>query len=126
MPLDDQLFCGGTEEYVSDVEAISQTVETPRGPIKLLDRVQGTFVLYGVSLFDLDDYCDLAQYEIGRGTGSFKRTDNSLTGVGPGINAFGFMARAALVLTDGSSATFRALLRQLFDGVDVTTVVDCG
>jgi hypothetical protein len=25
------------------------TVETPTGPVKLLDRVQGTFVLYDVS-----------------------------------------------------------------------------
>jgi len=82
------------------------------------------FVLYGVSLFDLEDYCDLAQYEIGRGTGSFMNTDNSLTGVGPGLNSFGFMARAQLVLTNGSSARFTALMRQLFDGTDVTTVVD--
>jgi hypothetical protein len=123
-PIGDQLFCGGTEEYVSDVQAFSQVVETPRGPLKLLDRVEGTFVLYGVSLFDLEDYCDLAQYEIGRGSGSFTRTDNSITGVGPGINAFGFMARATLDLTDGSSAHFHALLRQLYDGVEVTTLVD--
>jgi hypothetical protein len=126
-PLADQLFCGGTEEYVSDVQARIQSVETPKGPVKLVRRVEGTFVLYDVSLFDLEDYCDLAQYEIGRGRGSFTNTDNSLTGVGPGINSFGFLAQAALVLTDGSSARFSALFRQLWDGVDptdVTTVVD--
>jgi hypothetical protein len=124
VPLADQLFCGGTETYVSDVRATSQIVATPTGPLKLLDRVEGTFVLYGVSLFDLEDYCDLAQYEIGRGSGSFTRTDNSITGVGPGLNAFGFMAQADLVLTGGGTAKFQAIMRQLYDGVNVTTVVD--
>ena len=123
-PIADQIACGGTEEFESDVRATSQVVETPAGPLKLLDRVEGTFVLYGVSLFELEDYCDLAAYEIGRGQGSFTRTDNSITGAGPGMNAFGFMAQAKLDLTDGGRATFIALLRQLYDGVDVRTVAD--
>ena len=124
VPLGDQTECGGTEPFVSDVRAFSQTVETPQGPVKLLDRVRGTFVLYNVSLFDLENFCDLAPFEVGRGQGSFTRNDNSLFGVGPGINSFGFRARAVLTLTDGGSGTFHAALRQLFDGVDVKTVVD--
>ena len=100
-------------------------METPTGPVKLLDRVQGTFVLYDVSLFELEDFCDLAQFEVGRGRGSFTRTDNSLTGVGPGMNSFGFMAQAALALTDGGRARFRAVMRWLYDGVnDPRVVVD--
>ena len=125
IPLGDQVECGGTEDFVSDVIATSQTVETPQGPVKLLDRVQGTFVLYAVNLFELENFCDLAPFEVGRGQGSFTRTDNSLFGVGPGLNSFGFMARATLELTDGGQARFFALFRQLFDGVDqVTTLVD--
>jgi hypothetical protein len=125
VPLADQTECGGTEPFVSDVVSTSQTVETPSGPIKLLDRVAGTFVLYDISLFELENFCDLAAHEIGRGDGQFTRTDNSLTGVGPGMNAFGFMAQASLTLTDGSRAHFRAVLRWLFDGGEVVrTLVD--
>lgn len=123
-PIGDLTECGGTEEFLSDVRATNQIVETPTGPVKLLDLVQGTFVLYDVSLFELEDFCDLAPFEVGRGQGSFSRTDNSLTGVGPGLNAFGFMAQAALDLTEGGQATFLAILRQLYDGVNVTTLVD--
>ena len=124
VPLAEQMECGGTEPFVSDVTAFSQVVETPQGPVKLLDRVRGTFVLYNVSLLDLENFCDLAAFEVGRGQGSFTRTDNSLSGVGPGINSFGFRAQAVLTLTDGGRGTFHAALRQLFDGVDVKTVVD--
>jgi hypothetical protein len=124
VPLAQQTECGGTEPFVSDVRSFSQVVETPKGPVKLLDRVRGTFVLYNVSLFDLENFCDLAAFEVGRGQGNFTRTDNSLTGVGPGLNSFGFRAHAALTLTDGSRGTFLAVLRQHFDGVDVTTLVD--
>ena len=117
--------CGGTEEFLSDVETRAQSVETPQGPIKIIEYTRGTFVLYDVSLFELEEFCDLAQFEIGRGVGSFSRLDNSLTGQGPGINSFGFIARASLTLTNGSRAKFLAVFRQLFDGVDqVTTLVD--
>lgn len=124
IPLGDQVECGGTEDFVSDVRITSQIVETPTGPVKLLDRVQGTFVLYAVNLFELENFCDLAPFEVGRGQGILMKTDNSLTGVGPGLNAFGFMARATLDLTDGGQARFFAVFRQLYDGVNVTTVVD--
>jgi hypothetical protein len=119
VPLADQTECGGTEPFVSDVVTRIQTVETPSGPIKLLERTTGTFVLYDISLFELDNFCDLAAHEIGRGYGGFMRTDNSLTGVGPGMNAYGFMARASLTLNDGSRAHFRAVIRWLFDGGEV-------
>ena len=124
IPLGDQVECGGTEDFVSDVRITSQIVETPTGPVKLLDRVQGTFVLYAVNLFELENFCDLAPFEVGRGQGSLMKTDNSLFGVGPGLNSFGFRARATLELTDGGSARFFAVFRQLFDGVEVRTVVD--
>jgi len=124
IPLGEQTECGGTEEFVSDVRLTNQVVETPNGPVKLLDRVQGTFVLYEVSLFDLENFCDLAPFEVGRGQGSFTRTDNSLTGVGPGLNSFGFRAHATLDLTDGGRAKFIAIVRQLYDGLEVTTLVD--
>jgi hypothetical protein len=123
-PMGDLTDCGGTEQFESDVRSFNQVVETTSGPVKLLDFVKGTFVLYNVSLFDVPDLCDLAPFEIGRGQGSFERTDNSLTGVGPGLNAFGFMAQADLVLTGGGKAHFTAIVRQLYDGVNVTTVVD--
>jgi hypothetical protein len=124
-PLSDLPECGGSgAEVATDVRATDQIVTTPAGPLKLLDRVTGTFILYDVSLFDLDSFCDLAGHEVGRGKGSFTRTDNSLTGVGPGLNAFGFMANATLDLTAGGKAKFQALIRWLYDGVDVTTAVD--
>ena len=125
IPLGDQIECGGTEDFVSDVRATNQIVETPAGPVKLLDRVQGTFVLYEVSLFELENFCDLAQYEVGRGRGSFTRTDNDLSAVGPGLNSFGFMAQATLALADGGRARFRAVMRWLYDSVnDPRVVVD--
>ena len=125
IPLGDQVECGGTEDFVSDVESTQQIVETPEGPVKLLERVQGTFVLYAANLLELENFCDLAPFEVGRGQGSLMKTDNSLSGVGPGLNSFGFRARATLELTDGGPATFFAVFRQLFDGVDqVTTLVD--
>lgn len=58
-------------------------------------------------------------------TGCRERSSSTLTGVGPGLNSFGFMARATLELTDGGRARFFAVFRQLFDGVDqVTTLAD--
>jgi hypothetical protein len=125
-PIGDLLECGGTEEFLSDVVTRIQHVETPQGPIKMIESTRGTFVLYDVSLFELEEFCDLAQFEIGRGQGSFTRTDNSLFGTGPGINSFGFIARATLELTDGDQARFFALFRQLFDieSGEVRTVVD--
>ena len=125
LPLGDQVECGGTEDFVSDVEATSQIVETPKGPVKVLDRVQGTFVLYAANLFELENFCDLALFEVGRGQGRFMRSDNDLNAVGPGLNSFGFRARATLELAEGGQARFSAVFRQHFDGVDlVTTLVD--
>jgi hypothetical protein len=123
-PIGDITECGGSGEFVSDIIATNQVVVTPAGPEKLLDRVRGTFVLYDVSLPSPDEFCDLAGFEVGRGQGSFTRTDNSLTGVGPGLNAFGFMANATLDLAAGGKAKFQALIRWLYDGVNVTTIVD--
>lgn len=124
-PVADLTECGGSVEFVSDVIATNQVVVTPPGPERLLDRVSGTFVLYDVSFdFENDDLCDLADHLVGSGEGSFTRTDNSQTGVGPGMNAFGFMANARLELTDGSHATFHAVVRWLYDGEEVTTLVE--
>lgn len=124
-PVADLTECGGSVEFVSDVIATNQVVVTPAGPERLLDRVRGTFVLYDVSFdFENDDLCDLADHLVGSGDGSFTRTDNSQTGVGPGMNAFGFMANARLELTDGSHATFHAVVRFLYDGEEVTTLVE--
>lgn len=124
-PIADLTECGGSEEFVSDVRATNQVVVTPAGPERLLDRVTGTFVLYDVSFdFEEDDLCDLADFVVGTGQGSFTRTDNSQTGVGPGMNAFGFMANALLELTDGSRATFHAVVRWLYDGEEITTLVE--
>ncbi len=67
--------------------------------------------------FQREDLCNLIGHLVGTGPGTFTSTDNSLTGVGPGTNAFGFMANAILTLTDGSKAKFRAIVR--FVGEDL-------
>jgi hypothetical protein len=124
-PIADLTICGGSvEEFESDLRGTNQVVVTPPGPEHLNDRSKGTFVLYDVPFdFEEFDLCNLVGHVVGIGQGSFTRTDNSITGVGPGMNAFGFMANAKLELTDGSHATFHAVVRQLFDGEEVTTLV---
>ena len=122
-PLADLDICGGSAEvFESDLRGHNQVVSTPPGPEHLNDRSQGTFVLYDVA-FDFNDICDLVGHVVGIGKGSFTRTDNSLTGVGPGMNAFGFMANAKLELIDGGHATFHALERWLYDGEEATLLV---
>jgi len=125
-PIADLAFCGGSvEEFESDIRGINQVVGTPPGPEHLLDRSSGTFVLYDVAFdFENDEICDLVGHVVGIGQGSFTRTDNNQAGVAvPGMNAFGFMANAKLELTDGSHATFHAVVRWLYDGEEVTTLV---
>jgi hypothetical protein len=120
-PLADLPECGGTgENFESDMRGFDQVVVTPPGPERQVRRFTGTVVLYDVSLFELDDICDLADHIVGTGRGTFTSTDNSLTGVGPGMNAFGFMANAILDLVDGGRAKFQAVVRFLFDGENVT------
>jgi hypothetical protein len=115
--------CGGTGEIVeSDMRGFDQIVNTPPGPERQVRRFTGTVVLYDVSLFELDDFCDLIGHEVGTGQGTFTSTDNSLTGVGPGENAFGFMANAVLTLTDGSKAKFRAIVRFVGEEIIVENV----
>jgi hypothetical protein len=117
-PLEALPECGGTGEIVeSDLRGFDQIVLTPPGPERQVRRFTGTVVLYDVSLLELDDFCDLAGHLVGTGKGTFTSTDNSLTGVGPGENAFGFMANAILTLTDGSKAKFTAIVR--FVGEDL-------
>jgi hypothetical protein len=117
--------CGGTGEIVeSDMRGFDQIVSTPPGPERQVRRFRGTVVLYDVSLFELDDLCDLIGHEVGTGQGTFTSTDNSVTGVGPGMNAFGFMANAILDLVDGGRAHFHAVVRLLFDGENVTAQVE--
>ena len=117
-------FCAG-EPVEFDVRGTSQTVETPAGPVKLLDRITGTFVLYDAVLPDPAEFCGLATAPIiATGPGRFTRNDNSLTGVGPGNNSFGFRANAMVELTGGGKAHFHAVIRQHFDGENVTTIVD--
>jgi hypothetical protein len=117
-PLEALPECGGTGELVeTDIRGFDQIVNTPPGPERQVRRFTGTVVLYDVSLFELDDLCDLIGHIVGTGQGTFTSTDNSLTGVGPGENAFGFMANAILTLTDGSKAKFTAIVR--FVGEDI-------
>jgi hypothetical protein len=117
-PLEALPECGGTGEIVeTDIRGFDQIVLTPPGPERQVRRFTGTVVLYDVSLFELDDLCDLIGHIVGTGQGTFTSTDNSLTGVGPGENAFGFMANAILTLTDGSKAKFTAIVR--FVGEDI-------
>ena len=124
-PLEDLVECGGTEEFFeSDVRGFDQVVVTPPGPERQVRRFSGTIVLYDVSLFELDNFCDLIGHEVGTGKGSFTSTDNSLTGVGPGMNAYGFMANAILALVDGGRAHFHAIVRFLFDGENETVLVE--
>jgi hypothetical protein len=121
--------CGGTGEIVeSDIRGFDQIVFTPPGPERQVRRFTGTVVLYDVSLFELEDFCDLADHLVGTGQGTFTSTDNSLTGVGPGENAFGFMANAILTLTDGSKAKFTAIVRFVGEEiiVDKVTVTPIG
>jgi hypothetical protein len=123
-PLEDLPECGGTGLIESDIRGFDQVVVTPPGPERQVRRFTGTVVLYDVSLFELDDICDLADHLVGTGQGTFTSTDNSLTGVGPGMNAFGFMANAILDLVDGGRAHFQAVVRLLFDGENVTAQVE--
>jgi hypothetical protein len=125
-PLEDLPDCGGTgENFVSDIKGLSQLVATPPGPERLVDHISGTLVLYSKSLSELgDDICALPDFLVGTGPGRFTRTDNSITGVGPGMNAFGFMANATLDLVDGGRAKFQAVVRFLFDGENVTIVTE--
>ena len=117
-PLEALPECGGTGEIVqTDMRGFDQIVNTPPGPERQVRRFTGTVVLYDVSLLELDSICDLADHLVGTGQGTFTSTDNSLTGVGPGENAYGFMANAILTLTDGSKAKFRAIVR--FVGADI-------
>jgi hypothetical protein len=117
-PLEALPECGGTGEIVqTDMRGFDQIVNTPPGPERQVRRFTGTVVLYDVSLFELNSICDLADHLVGTGQGTFTSTDNSLTGVGPGENAYGFMANAILTLTDGSKAKFTAIVR--FVGADI-------
>ncbi len=129
-PIEDLAECGGTVEvFESDVRGFDQKIFTPPGPIRNVRRFTGTITLYDVSLLELDDFCDLADHLVGSGQGSFTSTDNSLTGEGPGTNAFGFMANAILTLTDGSKAKFTAIVRFVGSGdpiVDNVTVTPIG
>jgi hypothetical protein len=103
----------------------TQTVATPAVPVRLVERITGTFVVHDVFLPSPEDYCALATAPvIGTGKGSFTKNGNSLTGVGPGMNSFGFSGNASLNLTSGGKALFHAVGRFLYDGVDVRTVVD--
>jgi hypothetical protein len=104
--------CGGTGGILeSDLRGFDQIVFTPPGPERQVRRYTGTVVLYDVSLLELDSVCELVDHIVGIGQGTFTSTDNSLTGVGPGVNAWGFMANAILTLTDGSKAKFTAIVR---------------
>jgi hypothetical protein len=126
-PIADFPDCGGTgENFVSDIKGLSQLVATPPGPVRNVpDHISGTLVLYSKSLSELnDDICALPDFLVGTGPGIFTRTDNSVTGVGPGINAFGFMANAVLDLVGGGKAKFQAVVRFLFDGENVTIVTE--
>ncbi len=123
-PLAELPECGGSGDLEFDMKGFDQVVLTPPGPERQVRRFTGTVVLYDVSLFELDDLCDLIGHEVGTGQGSFTSTDNSLTGAGPGMNAFGFMANAILDLVDGGRAHFQAVVRLQFDGENVTAQVE--
>jgi len=118
--------CGGSGGLADfDVKIFSQTVATPAGPIRLVERITGTFVVYDAFLPSPEDYCALATAPvIGTGKGSFTKNDNSVTGVGPGMNSFGFSGNAVLNLTGGGKAHFHAVGRFLYDGVDFRVIVD--
>jgi hypothetical protein len=121
-PLENLPECGGTGDVEFDMRGFDQIVLTPPGPERQVRRFTGTVVLYNVSLLELDDLCDLADHIVGTGKGTFTSTDNSLTGVGPGENAFGFMANAILTLTDGSKAKFTAIVRFVGEEIIVDNV----
>ena len=93
------------------MRGFDQIVSTPPGPERQVRRFTETIVLYDLSVFEFESLCDLVDHIVGIGQGTFTSTDNSLTGVGPGENAFGFMANAILTLTDGSKAKFTAIVR---------------
>jgi hypothetical protein len=108
-----------------DIKAFNQIVETSAGPLKLLDHVQGTFVVYDHVLLPEDDFCDLAAAPvIGSGPGTFTRNDNDILAVGPGNNTFGYRAKAILDLTGGGKAQLHVVLRLHFDGVNIRTLID--
>ena len=125
-PVEDLAECGGTvTEFESDAKIFNQEVHTPAGPIKGLGNFSGTFTVYDAVVFP-DDFCDLATAPlIGTGRGSIKSTDNSVTGVGPGINSFGSVWNAVLDTPDGGKVQLHIVTRLLFDGVnEPITVVD--
>ena len=94
--------------------------------MRMINRVTGGPSASMTSLLPTpDDYCALATDPVlGTGKGSFTQTDNSVTGVGPGMNSFGFQANAALDLSGSDKALFHAIGRFLYDGEDVRVVVD--
>ena len=104
-PIGDLSECGGpAEEFVSDSRGVNQTVSTPPGPDRNLDRIKGTLVLYDAVLTSDEDFCNLPTAEIGRGPGISINTDNDVHLDGPGADAFGGTLTATLDLTGGGRA----------------------
>lgn len=96
-------------EFESDAKIFSQEVHTPAGPIKALSTFSGTFTVYDAVVFN---ECDLVGAPIiGTGRGSIQSTDNSLTGEGPGKNAFGERWIAVLDTPDGGKVQLHIVFR---------------
>lgn len=114
-PIDDLPECGGSEELVFDAKGVHQEVTTPGGAVHLVDRIQGTVVLYGAIPTSEETFCALGTAVIGRGRGTFIRTDNEFNGVGNGANAFGGTLNAVLDLTSGGRALFHMVTRDFID-----------
>jgi hypothetical protein len=113
-PIADLAECGGTvTEFESDAKIFSQEVHTPAGPIKHVSNFSGTFTVYDAVVFPEGlGYCDLATAPlIGTGRGSIQSTDNSLTGEGPGLNAFGERWIAVLDTPDGGKVQLHIVTR---------------
>ncbi len=109
-------------EFESDAKIRNLEVHTPAGPIRVLGTASGTFVVYDAVVFN---DCDLVGAPIiGTGRGNIKGTDNSITGEGPGMNSFGRNWTAVLDRPDGGKVQLHIVVRQLFDGVKVETIVD--
>jgi len=125
-PVEDLAECGGpVTEFESDARGLDQEVHTPAGPIRVRGTFSGTFTVYDAVVFP-DDFCDLATAPlIGTGRGTVINTDNSITGVGPGINSFGQVWNAVLDTPDGGKVQLHIVTRQLYDGVnEPETIVD--
>jgi hypothetical protein len=122
-PVADLEECGGTELGESDAKGVNQEVQTPAGPLRFRGSFSGTFVVYDAVVFN---HCDLATAPIiGTGRGTIRNTDNSLTGVGPGINSFGEVWNAVLDQPNGGKVQLHIVVRQLYDGVnDPEVIVD--